>query len=102
MTLLEDIERAIASEADYYFDADDAADVTGSTVEESGIFLDHARWGNIMGTVFARYNGSVSGVFEYVMVSEYVYSGDSDGDMELTASVVYPHKVTTTSWESIP
>lgn len=55
-TLLEDIKNVIAG-VEYYFDAEDVAVVTGSAVEESGIFLDRARWGNIMGTVFARYNG---------------------------------------------
>ena len=100
MTLLEDIEKAIESDVAYYFDAQGVANITGSVIEEGNIFIDTVRWGHLEGTVFARFN--LKGHFDYVQVVEYCYSGDSDGDMELTASVVYPHKVTTTEWESTP
>jgi hypothetical protein len=103
MTLLEDVEKYVEllNVEVNYFDPSELAEETKSTVEEVNIFLDTVRWGHLEGTVFSRSVRTTPDyrpVWEYVMVTEYVYSGDSDGDMELTASVVYPHEVTTIEW----
>jgi len=106
MTLLYDVETYIErlGENDDYFDPDDAAEDLGAAVEERNIFLGSVRWGHLEGTVFCRRESPgwpIAPKFEYVMVTEYCYSGDSDGDLELSASAVTPRTETTVVWDSL-
>lgn len=101
MTLLEDVLESIKTVDQYRYDIKDITDATGAAVEERGIYLDTMRWGDIMGIVLARYNHTGSPTFEYVMVTEYVYSGDSDGDLELDAYAVVPETVRKIVWSPV-
>src|ERR1035437_6212455 len=97
MTLLEDVNRVIESVGyDDYVDVEDVAIIVGATVEEDRIHLGERRWGSNVGAVLCR---GLNGQFEYVMITTYVYNGDSDGPNDAEAYAVTPIHIQRTEWE---
>ena len=94
MTLLEDINTYILTAPTDYFDENHLATAVSAKLADSDIHLGETRWGNLFGAVFQRRDS-------YVMVTEYRYSGDSEGDVELQAKSVEPREVTTTVWDTL-
>ena len=99
MTLLEDVNRVIESVGyDDYVDVEDVAIIVGATVEEDRIHLGERRWGSNVGAVLCR---GLNGQFEYVMITTYIYSGDSDGPNDAEAKEVKPRHITSTVWDKV-
>ena len=97
MTLLEDVNIFIEGMSyDRYIDAEDVAEEISASVEEEDIPLGDMRWGQIKGAVLCR---GLNGQFEYVMITQYVYSGDSDGPNDAEAYAVTPIHIQRTEWE---
>lgn len=94
MTLLEDINIYILAKPISYFNEHHLAVAVGAGIVDSEIHLEETRWGNLFGAVFQRGDS-------YVMVTEYRYSGDAEGDLELSAESVEPREVYTTVWDRL-
>ena len=99
MTLLEDVNIFIEGMSyDRYIDAEDVAEEISASVEEEDIPLGDMRWGQIKGAVLCR---GLNGQFEYVMITQYVYSGDSDGPSDASAHGVTPIHIQRIEWEAV-
>ena len=98
-TLIDDVLGALKS-IDYedYVDTEGIAEDLGASIEEDGIHLGDMRWGHIEGAVLCR---GLNGQFEYVMVSQYVYSGDSDGPNDAYAHEVTPVHIDRIEWQEV-
>lgn len=73
------------------YDATVVAEELGAVVEDDNLWLGDMRWGSIQGYVIGRSD-------EYVRVTYYSYSGDSDGDPEWKIKSVQKKPVTKYEW----
>jgi len=99
MTLLEDVKKELKG-LDYegYVDPYEIAEEIGAAVEDENIWLGDMRWGQTKGAVLGR---GLNGQFEYVMITWYSYSGDSDGPHDAEATEVTPIHISSTEWKKV-